>query len=87
MLRSHYLTLIAGILLPAVAIPFASNSAELAPAQQSIHQQERQRALEERLAPTTPDVRLSAPSASVGRITLSHPACLRYPVYTLSLSL
>lgn len=69
MLRSYYSTLIAGILLPAVAIPLASNSAELAPAQQSIHQQERQRALEERLAPTTPDVRLSAPSASVGRIT------------------
>ncbi len=44
-LRSHYLTLIAGILLPTVAIPFASNSAELAPAQQSIHQQERQKSV------------------------------------------
>nr|WP_174849680.1 ShlB/FhaC/HecB family hemolysin secretion/activation protein [Yersinia artesiana] len=69
MQRFHHLTLIASILLPAVAIPFTSHGAELAPVQQSIHQQERQRALEERLAPSTPDVRLSAPSASVGRIT------------------
>ncbi|CNL40240.1 putative hemolysin activator protein [Yersinia intermedia] len=69
MLRPCYLKLIAGILLSAVAITFASYGAELAPVQQSIHQQERQRALEERLAPSTPDVRLSAPSASVGRIT------------------
>ena len=69
MLRSYYLNLIAGILLFAVSIPFAINCAELAPVQQSIHQQERQRALEERLAPSTPDVRLSAPSASVGRLT------------------
>ncbi|MGH1475082.1 ShlB/FhaC/HecB family hemolysin secretion/activation protein [Yersinia proxima] len=68
-MRPCYLKLIAGILLSAVAITFASYGAELAPVQQSIHQQERQRALEERLAPSTPDVRLSAPSASVGRIT------------------
>ncbi|HEN3280320.1 TPA: ShlB/FhaC/HecB family hemolysin secretion/activation protein [Yersinia enterocolitica] len=69
MLRSRYFILIAGILSPALTIPLSSVGAELAPAQQSIHQQERQRALEDRLAPTTPDVRLSAPSASVGRIT------------------
>ncbi|OWF79690.1 hemolysin transporter [Yersinia rohdei] len=68
MLRSYYLKLIAGILLLAVAIPFASNCAELAPVQQSIHQQERQRALEERLSPAAPDVRLSAPATSMGRI-------------------
>ncbi|CNH07664.1 putative hemolysin activator protein [Yersinia thracica] len=68
MLRSYYLKLIAGILFSTVAIPFAINCAELAPVQQSIHQQERQRALEERLAPATPDVRLSAPAASLGRI-------------------
>ncbi|AJJ82119.1 POTRA domain, ShlB-type family protein [Yersinia pestis Angola] len=35
---------------------------------QTLHQQERQRALEERLAPPTPDVRLSAPSASSDRL-------------------
>ncbi|EPZ8125471.1 ShlB/FhaC/HecB family hemolysin secretion/activation protein [Yersinia enterocolitica] len=68
-MRSRYFILIAGILSPALTIPLSSVGAELAPAQQSIHQQERQRALEDRLAPTTPDVRLSAPSASVGRIT------------------
>ncbi|CFR02085.1 putative hemolysin activator protein [Yersinia frederiksenii] len=71
-LRSCYLNLLAGVLLPMVAIPHASYGAELAPIQQSIHQQERQRALEERLAPAIPDVRLSAPSTSLGR--LSFPA-------------
>ncbi len=71
-LRSCYLNLLAGVLLPMVAIPHASYGAEVTPVQQSIHQQERQRALEERLAPAIPDVRLSAPSTSLGR--LSFPA-------------
>ncbi len=57
-LRACYLSLLAGVLLPMVAIPHASYGAEVMPVQQSIHQQERQRALEERLAPATPDVRL-----------------------------
>uniref|UniRef100_UPI00067B87FA ShlB/FhaC/HecB family hemolysin secretion/activation protein n=1 Tax=Yersinia intermedia TaxID=631 RepID=UPI00067B87FA len=68
MSRPCYFILIAGILSPALTIPLSSVGAELAPVQQSIHQQERQRALEERLAPATPDVRLSAPAASWGRI-------------------
>ncbi len=68
MLRSRYFILIAGILSPALTIPLSSVGAELAPVQQSIHQQERQRALEERLAPSTPDVRLSATAASWGRM-------------------
>ncbi len=69
MLRSYYFILIAGILSSALTIPLSSIGAELAPVQQSIHQQERQRALEERLAASTPDVRLSAPSASFGRLS------------------
>lgn len=68
MSRFYYSILVAGVLLKIVAIPDASYGAELAPVQQSIHQQERQRALEERLAPPTPDVRLSAPSAFFSRI-------------------
>ncbi|OWF72392.1 hemolysin transporter, partial [Yersinia frederiksenii] len=68
-LRACYLSLLAGVLLPMVAIPHASYGAEVTPVQQSIHQQERQRALEERLAPATPDVRLSAPPASFGHLT------------------
>ncbi|PHZ23421.1 hemolysin transporter, partial [Yersinia massiliensis] len=74
MSRFNYSILIAGILLPLVAIPSAGYCAEL-PAvqqlpsvQQSIHQQERQRALEERLSPSAPDVRLSEPTASLGRL-------------------
>ncbi|EEQ16927.1 Hemolysin activator protein, partial [Yersinia intermedia ATCC 29909] len=49
MSRPCYFILIAGILSPALTIPLSSVGAELAPVQQSIHQQERQRALEERL--------------------------------------
>ncbi|MFW5389663.1 ShlB/FhaC/HecB family hemolysin secretion/activation protein, partial [Yersinia sp. 2542 StPb PI] len=45
-----------------------SYGAEFPPVEQSIHQQARQRALEERLAPSTPDVRLSAPAATLDRI-------------------
>ncbi|WP_186377461.1 hypothetical protein [Yersinia rochesterensis] len=52
MSHSCYFTLIVGVLSPALAIPFASHGAELPPIQQSIHQQERQRVLEERLAPS-----------------------------------
>ncbi|MGP2518213.1 ShlB/FhaC/HecB family hemolysin secretion/activation protein [Yersinia sp. 2545 StPb PI] len=55
-------------ILPITLIPLASYGAEFPPVEQSIHQQTRQRALEERLAPSTPDVRLSAPAASWGRI-------------------
>ncbi len=61
--------LIATVLLLASAIPYASYGAESPPVEQSIHQQTRQRALEERLAPSTPDVRLSAPAPSLGRIS------------------
>ncbi len=78
MSRFYYSILVAGVLLKIVAIPDASYGAELAPVQQSIHQQERQRALEERLAPPTPDVRLSAPSAFFSRIIFRwrHPVLL-----------
>lgn len=85
MSRSCYFILIAGVLSPTLTIPFASYSAELAPIQQSIHQQERQRALEERLAPSTPDVRLSAPAASLGRLTfLVEKPCFVIDRVTLS---
>ncbi|MGP2408134.1 ShlB/FhaC/HecB family hemolysin secretion/activation protein [Yersinia sp. 2553 StPb PI] len=62
-------------ILPITLIPLASYGAEFPPVEQSIHQQARQRALEERLAPATPDVRLSAPAASLGRIVfpVEHP--------------
>lgn len=78
MSRFYYSILVAGVLLKIVAIPDASYGAELAPVQQSIHQQERQRALEERLAPPTPDVRLSAPSAFLAVLFFRwrHPALL-----------
>ncbi|OVZ94158.1 hemolysin transporter, partial [Yersinia frederiksenii] len=69
MLRSNYSILLGSILLTAIVISPISQGAELAPIDQSIHQQERQRALEERLAPSTPDVRLSAPPASFGHLT------------------
>ncbi|WP_049611383.1 POTRA domain-containing protein, partial [Yersinia massiliensis] len=80
MSRFNYSILIASILLLVVAIPSASYCAELPSVQQlpsaqqlpsvqqSIHQQERQRALEERLSPSAPDVRLSEPTASLGRL-------------------
>ncbi|CNG74190.1 putative hemolysin activator protein [Yersinia frederiksenii] len=69
MLRACYFSFIASVLFPLLAISPVSYAAELPPIQQRIHQQERQRALEERLAPSTPDVRLSAPPASLGRLT------------------
>lgn len=69
MLRSNYSILLGSILLTAIVISPISQGVELAPVDQSIHQQERQRALEERLAPATPDVRLSAPPASFGHLT------------------
>lgn len=56
MLRSYCLILVNCILFTLVIISSVGRSAELAPIDQSIHQQERQRALEERLAPSTPDV-------------------------------
>lgn len=69
MLRSNYSILLGSILLTAIVISPISQGVELAPVDQTIHQQERQRALEERLAPATPDVRLSAPPASFGHLT------------------
>ncbi|WP_145508492.1 ShlB/FhaC/HecB family hemolysin secretion/activation protein [Yersinia alsatica] len=69
MLRSYYLILVNCILFTLVIISSVGRSTELAPVDQSIHQQERQRALEERLAPATPDVRLSAAPASFGHLT------------------
>ncbi|MCK8539428.1 ShlB/FhaC/HecB family hemolysin secretion/activation protein [Yersinia ruckeri] len=70
MLRYLYITLIACLLLPVMVISRVGYGAELTPIQQQdIHQQERQRALEQRLAPPAPDVRLSASSASFGRIS------------------
>ncbi|MDA5547900.1 ShlB/FhaC/HecB family hemolysin secretion/activation protein [Yersinia massiliensis] len=68
-MRACYFSFIASVLFPLLAISPVSYAAELPPIQQRIHQQERQRALEERLAPSTPDVRLSAPPASLGRLT------------------
>ncbi|WP_434150981.1 ShlB/FhaC/HecB family hemolysin secretion/activation protein [Pantoea agglomerans] len=47
---------------------------------QLIHQQEQQRALEQRLTPGAPDVRLSPPSESSGRIIFPHET----PCFTLS---
>ena len=67
MLRAYY-PLTSGLLILLLAISYSSYSAELPSVQQSIHQQERQRALEERLSPSTPDVRLSEPTASLGRL-------------------
>ncbi|WP_186376587.1 ShlB/FhaC/HecB family hemolysin secretion/activation protein [Yersinia alsatica] len=69
MLRSNYSILLGSILLTAIVISPISQGVELIPVDQTIHQQERQRALEERLAPATPDVRLSAPPASFGHLT------------------
>ncbi|OVZ89249.1 hemolysin transporter, partial [Yersinia frederiksenii] len=69
MLRSYYLILVNCILFTLVIISSVGRSTELAPVDQTIHQQERQRALEERLSPLTPDVRLSAPPASFGHLT------------------
>ncbi|ATM85664.1 ShlB/FhaC/HecB family hemolysin secretion/activation protein [Yersinia frederiksenii] len=66
-LRAYY-PLTSGLLILLLAISYSSYSAELPSVQQSIHQQERQRALEERLSPSTPDVRLSEPTASLGRL-------------------
>ncbi|PSH18645.1 hemolysin transporter [Yersinia pseudotuberculosis] len=68
-MRYYYFILHTAILFPLLVISRAGQSAELTPIQQqTLHQQERQRALEERLAPPTPDVRLSVPSASSGRL-------------------
>lgn len=68
-MRYCYFILHTAILFPLLVISRAGQSAELTPIQQqTLHQQERQRALEERLAPPTPDVRLSVPSASSGRL-------------------
>lgn len=68
-MRYCYFILHTAILFPLLVISRAGQSAELTPIQQqTLHQQERQRALEERLAPPTPDVRLSAPSASSDRL-------------------
>ncbi|AVX38419.1 ShlB/FhaC/HecB family hemolysin secretion/activation protein [Yersinia massiliensis] len=66
-LRAYY-PLTSGLFIPLLAISYSSYSAELPSVQQSIHQQERQRALEERLSPSAPDVRLSEPTASLGRL-------------------
>ncbi|HFT5240143.1 TPA: ShlB/FhaC/HecB family hemolysin secretion/activation protein [Yersinia enterocolitica] len=67
-LRAYYYPLTSGLFIPLLAISYSSYSAELPSVQQSIHQQERQRALEERLSPSAPDVRLSEPTASLGRL-------------------
>ncbi|WP_392435604.1 ShlB/FhaC/HecB family hemolysin secretion/activation protein [Yersinia sp. HM-2024] len=67
-MRACYFSFIASVLFPLLAISPVSYGAEFPPVEQSIHQQERQRALEARLAPSTPDVRLSAPAAYLGRI-------------------
>lgn len=48
--------------------------------QQFIHQQEQQRALQQRLAPDAPDVRLSPPASSFGRINFPQET----PCFTLS---
>lgn len=48
--------------------------------QQLIHQQEQQRALEQRLTPNAPDVRLSPPSDSFGRIIFPQET----PCFTIS---
>lgn len=86
MSRSCCFILMAGMLSATLVIPLtSSHGAELAPVQQSIHQQERQRALEARLAPPPPDVRLSVPSASVGRLTfLAETPCFVIARITLS---
>ncbi|MGE4802931.1 ShlB/FhaC/HecB family hemolysin secretion/activation protein, partial [Yersinia hibernica] len=67
-LRAYYYPLTSGLFIPLLIISSSSDSAELPSAQQSIHQQERQRVLEERLSPSVPDVRLSEPTASLGRL-------------------
>ncbi|AOF17110.1 TPA: ShlB/FhaC/HecB family hemolysin secretion/activation protein [Yersinia enterocolitica] len=67
-LRAYYYPLTSGLFIPLLMISYSSYCAELPSVQQSIHQQERQRALEERLSPSAPDVRLSEPTASLGRL-------------------
>ncbi|QAX81204.1 ShlB/FhaC/HecB family hemolysin secretion/activation protein [Yersinia hibernica] len=67
-MRAYYYPLTSGLFIPLLIISSSSDSAELPSAQQSIHQQERQRVLEERLSPSVPDVRLSEPTASLGRL-------------------
>lgn len=57
-------------LLPSAGIqaPTITPQERAAANQQFIHQQEQQRALQERLTPEAPDVRLSPPSSGLGRI-------------------
>lgn len=75
-----YMTLLTLLSLPVLSAPAApsllvspagSGSGKITDAgdRQFIHQQEQQRALEQRLTPNAPEVRLSAPVSSFGRIS------------------
>lgn len=91
-----YFILLALLPLPLLAAPLASSPLIQQPApvaagnnpervltagdQQLIHQQEQQRALEQRLTPNAPDVRLSPPSDTFGRIVFPQET----PCFTIS---